>query len=250
MNKIKTLLVDDEPDSIEVLELLLADHDKLHIVGAVNSVHKAIEFIEREQPELLLLDIEMPVQNGFDLLNHFHKPKFKVVFITGYDHYAIRAIKYAAIDYILKPIDKEELEQAINRVVELKPLEDDRLEHFKNMQDNESEMDRIILSSQNGFKTLYLKDIVSIESKPGNYALFYTKNNGQFLCTKPLKYYHELFPTQSFCRIHKSSIVNLDFVVNYNNQNGELTLSNDKKLEVATRRRSAFNQLIKERFPN
>ena len=248
MNKMKTLLVDDESDSIEVLQLLLADNDNIQIIGAVNSVQKAKEHIEAEQPDLLLLDIEMPGKNGFDLLEYFHKPEFKVVFVTTYDHYAIRAIKYAAMDYILKPINKEELECAINRVMELKLWEDNRLEHLKNLHDEE--IDRIIISSQNGFKVLNLGDIVSIESKPGKYALFSTKENEHFLCTKSLKYYDELFPRKSFCRIHKSFIVNLSFVMDYNSQNGKITLLNGEIFEVATRRRSEFNHIIKKRFPN
>ena len=248
MNKLRAVLIDDEPDAIEVMEWMLKNHSKVEVVGAANEVDHGIDLIKQLKPDVVFLDIEMPQKNGFDLLDAFDHPNFKVVFVTGYDHYAIKAIKYAAIDYILKPIDKQELDIAIDKVESLLDKNDNRIEHLKNLYEQKGDMDRIIITSKNGFTTIFLRDIISIESKPGNYALFYTKDKGQLLCTKPLKYYDELFPSNTFYRIHRSFIVNLDCISNYDNHTGEISLVNDKKLEVAFRRRSEFNQLIKEKF--
>ncbi len=248
MKKLKAVLIDDEPDAIEVLEWMLKEHEKIEVLGTACDADEGIRIINELQPDIVFLDIEMPQKNGFDLLKTFDRPKFKVIIVTGYDHYAIQAIKFAAIDYILKPIDKKELNQAIDKISILHPETDDRLGQFINLHARQGEIDRIIITSKSGFATIFLRDIISVESKPGNYALFYTQGGRQFLCTKPLKYYDELFPSSIFCRIHRSFIVNLNHVVHYDNHTGLISLSNSKKLEVAHRRRSAFNQLVKEKF--
>ena len=250
MSKLRTILVDDEKDGREVVKFFLEGNSDIEIVGEANSVKSAKNLINKVSPDLVLLDIEMPDGTGFEVLKGFNEPTFKVVFITGYDHYAIKAIKFSAIDYLLKPISKTELEEAIERVKTQLDKEDKRLSNLQSITQEEKEIDRIIISSHNGFRTLMLEEIVSIESKPGNYALFYTKENKEYLCTKPLKYFENLFPTHLFNRIHKSYIINLQYVTHYNNKSGEVTLLTDRILEVAFRRRSKFNELIRSNFSN
>lgn len=248
MTTLNAVIIDDEQDGIEVIKFFLSDYSPIEIVGEANSVLSGVDLIKQTQPDIVFLDVEMPDGSGFDLLNAFENPTFKVVFITGYDHYAIRAIKYSAIDYLLKPIAKLEIEEAIHRVLRLQKKEDQRIDNLNKIIQQEKEIDRIIISSHSGFRTLMLDEIVSIESKPGNYALFYTKEKKEYLCTKPIKYYENLFPANHFNRIHKSYIINLSYVTHYNNKTGTVTLLKNKTLEVAHRRRSKFNEVIKSLF--
>lgn len=248
MTTLNAVIIDDEQDGIEVIKFFLSDSNTIEIVGEANSVFSGINLIKQTHPDIVFLDVEMTDGSGFDLLNTFESPTFKVVFITGYDHYAIRAIKYSAIDYLLKPIAKLEIEEAIERIVKLQEKEDQRIDNLNKITQQEKEIDRIIINSHSGFRTLMLDEIVSIESKPGNYALFYTEEEKEYLCTKPIKYYESLFPTSLFNRIHKSYIINLSFVTHYNNKSGTVTLLKNKKLEVAHRRRSKFNEVIKSLF--
>ena len=246
MKKIKLVIIDDEPDNIEVLELLLAENEQVEITASANNVEAGIEIINRENPDLLLLDIEMPGQTGFDLLNEFDEPPFKVIFVTGYDHYAIKAIKYSALDYILKPIDKTELDAAIQRAVSRKE-EDQRIAHLKKFEQTDF-FDKIIIHSNSGFRSLSINEISSIESQPGNYALFFLNNGSKMLCSKPLKYYEGILPQHVFYRIHKSHIINLNYVAKFSATDNLVQLKNGKSLEVAHRRKSKFYDMMNQNF--
>ena len=246
-NKITAILIDDEPDCIVVLENLLKDNRSIEILGKALSAESGIALIKEKQPDLLFLDVEMPNKTGFDVIAAFENHKFKVVFTTGYDQYAIKAIKCSAVDYILKPICADELNAAIAKVTAQIHIRDERITHLNKMRQSEYDNDRIIITSKRGFRTIMLDDIVSIESN-GSYALFYTTSNENHLCTKPLKYYEDLFPNNTFFRVHRSNIVNINQVKSYDNISGKVTMNNGRILEVAVRRKSQFNKLIKQKF--
>lgn len=248
MKTIRALLVDDEFDALVVLKLLLQKHEHIDVVDTAQSVDEAREIIFRAKPDLVFLDIEMPQKSGFELLNAFPKPDFKVIFVTAYDQYAIKAFKYSALDYILKPVQATELEAAINKVIEQRNLEDLRLEQLHQLVEKEASFDRIIITSKKGFIVLQLDQIVRIESMPGNYAFFFLEDGRQFLCTKPLNHYEDILPEQSFFRIHRSFMVNLRHVVAFDNEGAEVTLIDQKKLPVAVRRRTDFRKLVRAHF--
>jgi len=247
INQIRTILIDDDPDCIAVAENILASNNNIKIIGKAQSAESGITLIKETQPDLVLLDVEMPGKSGFDVIAAFENYSFKVIFATGHDQYAIKAIKCSAVDYILKPICPEEMNAAILKVMTQINDRDNRITQLKKFRQTDNEFDRIIITSKKGFRTLMLEDIISIESK-GSYALFYTASNHSHLCTKPLKYYEDLFPRDTFFRIHRSHIVNIDQIKRYDNQFGVVTLSNDKILEVAVRRRGQFSRLIRYKF--
>ena len=248
MKTIRTIIVDDEIDAIIVLELLLKRNPNITVVGTAQSVNQGIELINELQPDLVLLDVEMPGKNGFELLNAFDQPSFKVIFVTAFDQYAIKAIKYSALDYLLKPINWEELQEAITRLIEQRLPQDERLAQLNLLVHQPRSFDRIIITSKKGFITLQLDEIISIASSSGNYAFFHMASGKQFVCTKPLSHYEELLSGSAFYRIHRSHVVNLDHISNFDNQGGEVLMSDHRRLPVAVRRRAEFKKRITEHF--
>lgn len=244
---IRTILIDDEPDSKAVLEIMLNESCKnVEIIAKCSSANEAIEQIQLLKPDLILLDIEMPGKDGFAVLKAFENPKFKVVFITGYEQYALKAIKFSAIDYVLKPIDIAELKVSIMKVEESLKMEDNRIAHFNSVFENrEKAVEKLIIPTLKGFHTIELDKIESIEAQSGNYCLFKLSDQKLDLVTKPLNYFEELLPKERFFRVHRSHIVNLGKVSSYNNKSGEIKMDNGDELEVAVRRRADFRKGIK-----
>ncbi len=247
MSKLRVLLVDDEQDSLEVLEMMLNGVDQeLDIVAKCRSANDAIEKIQIFQPDLLFLDIEMPVNDGFTVLRAFENPSFRVIIVTGYEQYALRAIKFAAVDYLLKPIDLKELNLALNKVVNSLSGHDPRMKHLAQTLREDSEVSKLIIPSNKGFSTIHLNDIVTIESMPGGYCLFRLSNNSTSVVTKPLTYFEDILPRPKFYRVHRSNIINLDFVRSYESHDGIIHLENGRDVEVSVRRRPEFHMTFKE----
>lgn len=249
MSTLRAIIIDDEPDSISLTQFILNDVEDVTVVATCLSVDEAIDQITQHRPDLLFLDIEMPERDGFDLLSQFTQPEFKVVFVSSYGHYALRAIKYSAVDYILKPVQKSELEQAIEKVRLSSTWFDQRISHLKELNKGKANYEKVILSSQKGFQTTHLSEIISIESKPGNYALFTLADGSYTLATKALNHYEELFAGALFFRIHRSFIVNLGHVKEFEAASTTVVLSNGVRLEVAHRRKAAFNNAFKKLYP-
>ncbi len=247
INKIKTIIVDDEPHSLEVLESLLNHTCKqVEIVGQCTSANEAIEQIQYHQPDLVILDIEMPEKDGFEVLKAFEKAAFKVIIVTGYEQYALKAIKFAAIDYVLKPIEINELTMAVEKVERSLNQKDARLIRLNSILDqDEKSIDKIIIPSLSGFRTIPLMNIVSIKSQSGNYCLFKLIDQKSNVVTKALNYFEEFLPFPMFFRIHRSYMINLDKVVSYESKTGKVVLENGNQMEVAVRRRPEFYKSYK-----
>ncbi|MGD1848155.1 MAG: LytR/AlgR family response regulator transcription factor [Salibacteraceae bacterium] len=244
MIPIRTLIVDDEPDALAVLALLLKDFPEVTLVGQAHSAREAELLVESEQPELVILDVEMPEANGFDFLHAFEVPPFKVIFATAFDHYAIRAIKHSALDYLLKPVNREELGMALKKVDAVRGQEDVRIAQLNALLDTPDTPDRIIITSQRGFITLQLKEILSITAQAGNYAYFQMQSGKTFTCTKALSHYEALLDTKVFFRIHRSHMVNLHHVKAFNASKLEVMLTDGSCLPVAVRRKPEFTRRV------
>ena len=172
MSDIRAIVVDDEADSISLILSLLESIDSVEVLSFSTSADDAYEKIIGYEPNLVFLDVEMPHKDGFDLLKQFKHPNFKVIFVSGYGHYALRAIKFSAVDYILKPIDKDELVEAVKKVTAIIDKEDERIGYLNSLNKEASQFKSVIISSQKGFEAIELDQVMSIESKPGNYAVF------------------------------------------------------------------------------
>lgn len=249
MTVLRTIIVDDEADSIEVVSILLKEIDAtIEIVAKCRTADDAIGQIRDHKPDLVLLDIEMPGKNGFDVLKAFEQPQFQVIFITGYDQYAIRAIKFSAAYYILKPVDIDELRTAIDKVQASKNQIDHRLMYLNHTDLEANNCEKVIVSSKQGFEILDLAKIVSIESQSGNYSIFVHDDGTKTLATKALSHYDDLFQNTGLFRIHRSWIINMVHVKSFDKAKGKVELSNGEELEVAHRRKHAFSNALKLRY--
>ncbi|MEW6128058.1 MAG: LytTR family DNA-binding domain-containing protein [Acidobacteriota bacterium] len=199
----KTLIVDDERLARKELRSMLAEHPLIDIVGEAESVAKAIELIERENPDVVFLDIQMPGESGFDLLEQI-AANFKTIFVTAFDAFALRAFEVNALDYLLKPINPERLARALERLTAAEPIaqvSQRKLEYT----------DRLFIEA--GERSVFLKvEAIVCITAAGDYSEILTNNGQKSLVLKPLKEWEERLPEKFFTRIHRSAIVNLEYV--------------------------------------
>jgi two-component system LytT family response regulator len=241
---IRTVLVDDETDSVRVLFKLLETYcPQVEIVGKAEGVETALAVIQATRPDLLFLDIEMTQGNAFDLLNQLRPLTFQVIFVTAFDNYAIRAIRYSAVDYLLKPIDIDELVSAVERVVERsqqKSIIDQMQVFLDNMGTFGMGQQKMAVPTLEGLIFINLKEVVRLEAK-NSYTQILMAGGEVVTATRTIKDYEDILPESMFCRIHNSHIVNLQKIEKYHKgRGGYVTLEDGSTIEVASRRRQEF----------
>lgn len=244
---IKILIVDDEQSAGRILKVLLEKHipgDKQ--IEISNHPTDALEVLKTYQPSLVMLDIEMPGMNGFDFLNRASEWSFDVIFTTAYDQYAIKAIRFSALDYLLKPIDIVELQNAVNRhivkrqnstVSSQQPLVDNLI---YNLQQKDHQQFKLALSTSEGIFLYEPKEIVLLEGS-SNYTKFFFANQKQLIVAKTLKEYEDILVEHQFLRVHKSYLVNKSHVLKVDKE-GVLELSNKMNIPISRRRKSEILQ--------
>jgi len=244
---IRTLIIEDEPAVRKEIEFLVSQEEELNFLGAAASVKDALILIRTTNPELVLMDIQLTDGTAFDILEQLNEIKFKIIFITAYNHFAIKAIKYGSLDYLLKPLDENELKQAVEKMVLQRTdlaLQDQKLQFIRsNHQPGERTMEsRIVLTTQESLQVIQLKDIVYCQSE-GGYTWFFLANGEKILISKPLKFYDELLPEDCFLRPHQSYLVNIMYVDKYLKV-GDLILKDKTEIPVSTRRKDHIVQRI------
>ncbi|HXB34589.1 MAG TPA: LytTR family DNA-binding domain-containing protein [Puia sp.] len=245
---IRTVLIDDETDSNRILQTLLENYcPQVAVIGTADGVETAIEVIRDAQPDLVFMDIEMTQGNAFDLLNRLQPVNFHVIFVTAFDNHAIRAFKYNAIDYLLKPVNIRELCAAVDRLSG-KAVEANLLGRVKSMLENVRGADvserKIAFPTQNGLSFISIRDIIRFEAK-GSYTLIHLQDRTKVTATGGIKEFEELLPDIIFFRIHQSHIINLNKIKSYQKgRGGYVTLEDDTEIEVASRRREEFMQRL------
>lgn len=235
---IKTFIVDDEDDARSTLRSFLTSYcPQVEIIGEADGVIDAYRKVMASNPDLVLLDIQMDDGTGFDFLEKIRNPKFSVIFTTAYDEYAIKAFKYSAIDYLLKPIDPDELIEAIGKI-EVGGQSQQIIELVE--QKKTGTFDRITLSSHDGITIVKLKNIGRLESD-SNYTHFFLTTGEKITVPKSLIEYEKILPESQFFRTHQSHIVNLDYVKKYVKEDGGYILMEDgSEVLVARRRKEDF----------
>ncbi|MEO1259379.1 MAG: LytTR family DNA-binding domain-containing protein [Bacteroidota bacterium] len=255
MNSNKTLIraaiIEDEPNNRELLIELLANHcEGIELAGVADGVASGIDMIKEILPDVLFLDIELEDGNGFDLIDAFPACPFRVVFVTGYDMYAIKAIKYSALDYLLKPIDLAELREAVKKIVATgaSASSAQSVRFFRNTHGKQHELlDRLVLPGIKSHRVVSLDDIVSVSAEADG-SRFRLDDGLSCLTSYPLSYYESILPEHSFFRIHRSHIVHLAKVVRFDaGRVGLAHLSNGHSLEIAARRKKSFLSALKQR---
>lgn len=234
----KALIVEDKEHIRKgLLHLLASIGNEIIVVGECESVKDAVVVTKACKPDLIFLDINLTDGTGFDFLDQTEHLDFKVIFITAYEEYALQALKIGAVDYLLKPVDVEELKEALNKVNNLSvDAQKQQIKTVKQVLNNDG--DTLILSLQDSFQVIDLKDLMYCESDKG-YTTFYLSNGKKHLASKSLKEFEEQLTKNSFTRPHQSFIVNLKFIEKYD-KSGTIYLKNGMKIPVSTRKKDNF----------
>jgi len=242
---LNALIIDDEQHCIDNLLVLLSKEENINIIGTAMSVSNSIDLIKKLNPELIFLDIDLPDGTGFDLLEAFPNPNFQVIFTTGHNKYAIKAFKHSAIDYLMKPVEKVELIEAIGKANQQKGNSSNikKLElMIKSLQQNS--FSKIALPSMDSCEFINKEEIICCESD-SNYTFLYLIDNRKLITTLSLKKVCELLTDQIFFRVHKSFVININFIKKImKSDGGQVVLDNDMQIPIARRRKEEFMQLI------
>ncbi len=241
---IKAIIVDDELGARESLSKMLEKNCKqIEVVAKVDSMLSAFEAITNKEPDLVFLDIEMPNGNAFDLLEKFKNINFNIIFTTAYDHYAIKAIKFSAIDYILKPIDPEELVIAVKRFEEQRGQKATLDKQFKTLLSNvrpENKLKKVGIPDGDGLIFINLSDIIRCDSD-GNYTFFILTSGKKIIASRTLGEYEQMFADDNFFRIHRSHLINLEHVKKYiKGEGGYVVMTDNSQVEVSRRNKTDF----------
>lgn len=241
--KIKAVIIDDEAPAIQGLEKVISEFcPDVEIVGKSQSSLTGLQLINIEKPDVVFLDIEMPEMNGFELLESIPDRKFEVVFITAYDHYAVKAFKVNAIDYILKPINIKDVTHAVNKVIERKKSirpDDDRYERlFENLKDFRTL--KIHIPAIEGTVCLNADEIIRFAAD-GRYSMVYMIDGSTQCFSKTLKEIESLVEHKSFLRVHKSHFINMEMVKKYNlSSSYQIEMVDGAIIDVARRKKDDF----------
>jgi two-component system LytT family response regulator len=253
MNKIKTVLVDDEPRGLSSLQKLLEYNcPDVEIVALCSSADEAKAVIAEVKPQLVFLDIAMPEKTGFDLLDEIGSPGFEIIFVTAHNDFVLQAFRFSCVDYLLKPVDDNQLADAVNRatkrIQEKEPAENlDTLLYNLKARESGQKL-KICITSLKGFVVVKLSDIIYCEANR-NYTIFHLENKKQIMASKTVLDYEELLQDSGFARIHKSFLVNLEHVKEYNRgEGGTVILSNNYEVEVSRRKKDLFIEKMKEYY--
>jgi two-component system LytT family response regulator len=245
---LNVILVDDEESNLSALREKINRHcPQIDVIATCDSAQKGISSIDSLRPDLVFLDIEMPVMNGFLMLQELVYKNFELIFTTAYDHYAIKAIRYSALDYLLKPIDIEELKTAVGRAEEKKrdQTSNRQLELLlENLNPKKKNYQRIAVPTVEGLQFINMNDIIYLEANV-NYTHIFLNSGEKYIVCHTLKDFEEMLDADIFLRIHHSYIINKNFAEKYiRGEGGQVVLSNGIRLDVAKRKKSEFLKAI------
>ena len=245
MNKLRAILVDDEEGARDVLEnLLLRFCPDVELIAKCENVTKAVEVINKEKPELVFLDIEMPNYAGYEIVSFFKEINFEIIFVTAYDQYAIRAFEIAAIDYLLKPIDIERLKLAVARVIQQRNIQQQsqRLSLLSDTLENK-QLKNIVISDKGQQHIIAIENIIAIEAQE-SYCIIYAADK-QFIASKNLKHFETVLQSlPKFFRVHKSWLVNKEYIKHYSKSNLTIQLTNGLTTKLSKYKKAEFEESI------
>ena len=238
----RILIVDDEPPCRDILRTFLqSDYPEVQIVGEAGTLEEATDLLKRSAPNLLLLDVNLPDGTGFELLDRFPEPEFRVIFTTAHDEFALRAFRYSAVDYLLKPVDPDLLSEAVRKAGAHIPSAAWHLQ-LAQLRHNTAtgSFDRITLNTGDGLLFIRTSDILHLEAN-GNFTFAYLADGEKHLVSSNLKEFEEILPEPGFFRIHQSHLVNTTRVKKFLKEDGGYVIMQDgAKLPVARRRKDEF----------
>ncbi len=245
---IKALIIDDEQKARNILHHFITHFiPEIHQVEQADSVDVAMEILKNFQPDIVFLDVEMPHKNGFDFLIQVKDSAFDVIFTTAYNQYAIQAIRFSALDYLLKPIDSDDLTAAVQRHLEKRETAQQKKTLYSNLVQNIGKKEvkdfKIAVPSTEGVHFFMVDDIVRLEAA-GSYTNIYLINAGSFMASKTLKHFEEMLEEFHFIRTHKSHLVNPKFITRLSSDHEFLVLSDGSKVEISRRKKEEVQQQL------
>lgn len=240
--KITAVIIDDEKKARETLKMLLeAAYSEVQVAGMANGIESGYKLIKKLSPQLVFLDVEMQDGTGFDLLNKFNAIPFEIIFTTAYSDYALQAIKASALDYVLKPIDTDDLAKAVDKALNLF-LQEGRQDKTSRQAPAPS---RLALPLTNGFIYVKSEDIIRIEAN-GSYSTIFLSSGEKHMVSKHLKEYEEMLDPSRFFRSHNSHIINLACVKRFIREDGFFAEMQDgTRAEISRRKKDIFIELMK-----
>jgi two-component system LytT family response regulator len=241
LQKIKSVIVEDETAAREVLRNYLQKYcPQVEVVGEAQNIKEAVPLLHEMKPQLVFLDVEMPFGNAFDVLEACKDLQFETIFVTAFSEYSLKALNQSAAYYLLKPISIEELIVAVNKVqqqIATQEIFNRNKIIIENFRETKPEKQQVILPTMEGFEVVKMEDIVRLRGN-GNFTDLHLANGQKKMACRFLKHFDEILPLP-FLRVHKSHIVNLNFVKSYN-KGGYLTLQDENEIEVSPTYKEAF----------
>lgn len=244
---LRTVIIDDESKARNALKNLLEKHCRpIEVVGEADCVKAGKALIESLEPDVVFLDVQMPDGTGFDLLEQLEEVNFKIIFASAFDKFAIQAFKFSAVDYLLKPVETEELVKACSRLEEGKQYSEIN-KKLEVLLSNRNSFDKIALPSLEGITFVRIKEIIRCESD-NNYTNIFLLNGQRIIVSKTLKEYDEMLTPFNFFRIHKSHLINIGFLQKYKKgEGGYVVMEDGAELEVSRRRKEDFLTALQNR---
>ena len=244
---IKAIIVDDEPYCCETLTILLKEYcPEVKVTGVYNNGKDALAPIRQQAPDLVFLDVEMPKMNGFEMLEQLSAVNFEIIFTTSYDQYALKAIRFSAIDYLLKPVDQEELVTAVHKVIQRnqKPIAQQLEILMQKIHHPSTPISKLAMPTMEGLQMIEVNHIISCESD-SNYTILHLKDKKKKVVSSTLKEVEELLEYHSFCRVHRCYLVNLNEVEKYiKGEGGYLVMTDGSSVDVSRSRKEALMQKL------
>lgn len=243
---LEAVLVDDEIKAIQSISWELTNFsDEINVVASFTDPFEALEYLESHTPDCLFLDIEMPTMDGFQFIQKLQNKNFPVVITTAYNQYAIKALKNEAIDYLLKPIDTDDLKETIIKIKKYnaRNYTAERLEEILLNFNNATSHKKITFNTDGKLLFLESAEIIYAESD-GNYTTVHLEGGKKFVLTKKLKEVNEILPSDSFFRIHNSYIINLNKIKEFLKTDGYVVLSSNHKIPVSRQKKSDFLDML------
>lgn len=241
----KALIIEDEHKLREALFLMLqkALSNQVNVLGFAENVDDAVHLIETIKPDLVFMDIQLKGGTGFEVLERLNYRGFHLIFTTAYEQHAIKAFKYSAVDYLLKPIDSTDLKAAIDRIAGMqnKLIQDVQIHELKEHLNKRKE--RVILPTQEAIHVVKLTEIIRCETS-GSYTTFHVADGRKIMVSKPLKDYDDLLLPPDFLRVHQSHTINLNFILNYS-KDGQIQLKDKTIIPISQRKKEDFIKWLK-----
>jgi two-component system, LytTR family, response regulator len=247
--KIKTLIVEDEPESANRLKILLSKHHPdVDVVGCATQIQSTADLLETHKPELVFLDIQLSDHDAFFLLRNLKELDFSIIFTTAHQHFALPAIKFNPVDYLLKPIDRDDLAMALGKFCQFRNRKEETDQKWALMRKMELQFGnpKIAIPTSTGLEYIYVKEICRCLAD-GNYTILYFRSGQKLLVSKTLKSFEDLLTPYGFFRVHNSHLINLQEVRAYQKgKGGHLILHDNSEIEVASRRKEELLLLLKQ----